>query len=126
MKYLLTFRPFARLPAAIRRAYLAGKLHLLPFPGSLVFWGAPVYHALRERVAAGAADPAAAHVTRHNLPVGLRVPQAGFFHVPTPGHTEAPQHAGPVQNTFRRTHRWDQSIATRTSWPSCRARTSRS
>ncbi len=42
-KYLLTFRPFGRLPAAVRKAYLAGQLHLLPFPGSLVFWGVPGY-----------------------------------------------------------------------------------
>ena len=43
VKYLLTFEPFERLPAAMRRAYLAGELHLLPFPGSLVFWGIPSY-----------------------------------------------------------------------------------
>src|SRR5262245_42641997 len=32
VKYLLTFRPFGELPAAVRRAYLSGGLHLLPFP----------------------------------------------------------------------------------------------
>src|SRR5439155_10921593 len=40
--YLLTFRPFAKLPSAVQKAYLAGELHLLPFPGSLVFWGVPL------------------------------------------------------------------------------------
>src|SRR5262249_51880657 len=43
VKYLLTFRPFGELPASIQEAYLAGELHLLPFPGSLVFWGAQPY-----------------------------------------------------------------------------------
>lgn len=108
VKYLLTFRPFARLPSAIRRAYLAGKLHLLPFPGSLVFWGAPIYHSLQQQLPLALQIPLLHSITRHNLPVGLRVPQEGFFHVPTPGHTKAPQNAGPVQNTFRRTHRWDR------------------
>src|SRR5262249_58536274 len=37
VRYLLTFRPFGRLPPAVRQAYLAGELHLLPFPGSLTF-----------------------------------------------------------------------------------------
>src|SRR5262245_21731298 len=39
VKYLLTFRPFGDLPEAVRKAYLAGELHLLPFPGSLWPWG---------------------------------------------------------------------------------------
>jgi len=50
VKYLLTFRPFARLPAAVRAAYLGGRLRLLPFPGSLVYWGVPGYHRLREEL----------------------------------------------------------------------------
>ncbi len=39
VKYLLTFRPFGRLPEAIQTAYLEGRLHLIPYPGSLIFWG---------------------------------------------------------------------------------------
>ena len=39
VKYLVTFRHFGRLPARVREGYLAGRLALLPFPGSLVFWG---------------------------------------------------------------------------------------
>lgn len=34
VKYLLTFRPFRTLPAAVRRAYQGGRIHLLPFPGA--------------------------------------------------------------------------------------------
>ncbi|HMF13624.1 MAG TPA: hypothetical protein VKE94_15000, partial [Gemmataceae bacterium] len=40
VKYLLTFRPFGGLPPAVQQAYFAGELHLLPFPGSLLFWHA--------------------------------------------------------------------------------------
>jgi hypothetical protein len=38
VKYLLTFRPFGSLPESVQKAYVAGHLHLLPFPGSLIFW----------------------------------------------------------------------------------------
>ncbi len=41
VRYLLTFCPWKFLPAAVRRAYLAGELNLLPFPGSLVFFAPP-------------------------------------------------------------------------------------
>ena len=40
VKYLLTFRPFGQLPEPFQKAYLTGKLHIIPYPGSLVFWGA--------------------------------------------------------------------------------------
>ena len=62
VRYLLTFRPFDALSKPIRRAYLAGKLHLLPFPGSLVFWGGSTLSAIVATAPAGDADPLAAHV----------------------------------------------------------------
>src|SRR5262249_45003316 len=46
IRFLLTFRPFANLPPAVQQAYLAGELHLLPFPGSLLFWFATSYRDL--------------------------------------------------------------------------------
>jgi Peptidase family M28 len=107
VKYLLTFGPFSRLPVPVRRAYLAGRLHLLPFPGSLVFWGAPAFHRLRADLPLALQIPLLHAIVRHNAPTGLRVPQEGFFHVPAGGRGPAPRHAGPVLNTFRRTHRWD-------------------
>ena len=48
VKYLLTFRPFGKLPKNVQQAYLAGDLHLLPFPGSLVFWGAATFSSCGE------------------------------------------------------------------------------
>ena len=60
VRYLLTFCPWKFLPAAVRKAYLAGELHLLPFPGSLVFFGAPPYLELQRATAAGRADSPAA------------------------------------------------------------------
>ncbi len=43
---------------------------------------------------------------RHEAPRGLRVPQSGWMHEPTPGNAEPDDQHGPVRNTFRRTHRW--------------------
>ena len=42
IRYLLTFRPFGLLPEPVQRAYLEQRLHLLPSPGSLVFWGSQI------------------------------------------------------------------------------------
>jgi Peptidase family M28 len=108
VKYLLTFRPFARLPAGVRKAYLAGKLHLIPFPGSLVFWGAPSYLRLREELPLAMQIPILHTITRHHAPGGLRAPQEGFFHRASAEHPEPSRHAGPLRTTFRRTHRWDR------------------
>ncbi|HYV37440.1 MAG TPA: hypothetical protein VE988_17170, partial [Gemmataceae bacterium] len=57
VKYVLTFRPFGQLPNAVRQGYLKGKIHLLPTPPSLLFWGSPHYLQLHRE-----------------LPLGLQVP----------------------------------------------------
>src|SRR5207248_1319358 len=82
-RYLLTFRPFGRLPGAVREAYLAGRLALLPFPGSLVYWGVPGYHRLRRELPLALQIPLLHGVARHQVPQGVRVPQSGFLHEPT-------------------------------------------
>ncbi len=106
VKYLLTFCPFGSLPPAVRRAYLAGELHLLPFPGSLVFWGARPYLELSEQWPLATQVPLLHSLERHAAPRGVRVPQSGWLHEPKPG-TEAPSGLqGPLRNSYRRTHRW--------------------
>ena len=50
----------ASFRAPVQRAYLDGALHLLPFPGSLVFWGVPQYRKLAGRAALRDADSVAA------------------------------------------------------------------
>ncbi|HEX4590409.1 MAG TPA: M28 family peptidase, partial [Gemmataceae bacterium] len=109
-KYLLTFRPFGDLPASIRKAYLAGDLHLIPTPASLVFWGCERYLALRRQLPFAIQVPLLHTCARHHAPTGLRVPQSGYLHVPAPGHEQPHEHAGPVRNTFKRTHRWDRIL----------------
>ena len=106
MKYLVTFCPFGRLPAAVRKAYLADELYLLPFPGSLIFWGAPPYATLAQELAMAAQIPLLHSIERHAAPIGIRVPQSGWLHEPRPGAPAPTGNQGPVRNTYVRTHRW--------------------
>jgi hypothetical protein len=106
VKYLLTFEPLASLPAAVRKAYSAGQLHLLPFPGSLLFWGSPSYFKLAEALPLAVQIPLLHSIERHEAPVGIRVPQSGWLHEPRPGQPPPEGLRGPVRNTFLRTHRW--------------------
>jgi hypothetical protein len=106
VKYLLTFRPFGDLPPAVQQAYLAGELHLLPFPGSLLFWHAPPYLQLGSELPL-AIQASLLHLVAHHAGwLGLRVPQSGWLHEPRDGAEKPDEHAGPIRNTFRRNHRW--------------------
>jgi hypothetical protein len=106
VRYLLTFRPFGRLPAPVRRAYLAGRLHLLPFPGSLLFWGARPFLRLREQLPLAMQIPLLHVFARHEDPYSLRVPQSGWMHEPHVDQPEPDPTRLPLRNTYRRTHRW--------------------
>ena len=107
VRYLLSFRPFGRLPRLAQQAYLDGRLHLLPFPGSLVFWGAPGASRLAEELPLALQTPLLPLVPRHEAPHGLRVPQSGWMHVDHPDHPRPDEaHYGPVRNSFRRTNRF--------------------
>src|SRR5713226_432268 len=106
IKYLLTFRPFSQLPASIREAYLAGRLHILPFPGSLVFWGVQPYWSMQKEMPFAVQIPLLHMTARGENPHGLRVPQSGWLHEPKPGKPGPGDHHGPVRNTYKRSHRW--------------------
>ena len=106
VKYLLTFKPFTGLPKAVCRAYLKGGLHLLPFPGSLLFWGAAFYLALEQQLPLAIQIPLLHSLERHEAPLGIRIPQSGALHEPRPDKPLEPGHQGPLRSTFKRTHRW--------------------
>ncbi|MGD0191304.1 MAG: M28 family peptidase [Rhizomicrobium sp.] len=107
VRYLLTFRPFDRLPDAVQRAYLAGQLHLLPCPASLVFWGSPLYRKLATELPLARQILLLQAVARHASPKGIRVPQSGWLHRPGRGtHDEG---LGESRSHYRRTHRWQRS-----------------
>jgi hypothetical protein len=108
VRYLLTFRPFAGLPEPVRRAYLDGKLQLLPFPGSLLFWGVPAYRALGRELPLALQIPLLHPIERSENVHRLRVPQSGWLREPRPGQPEPETEHAPIHNTFRRTHRWQR------------------
>ena len=106
VRYLLTFRPFGSLSPAIRQAYLAGRLHLLPFPGSLIFWGTPPYLRLRQELPLAMQIPLLHTFPRHEHPYSLRVLQSGWMHEPHPDQPQPDPERLPLRNGYRRTHRW--------------------
>ena len=106
VKYLLNFEPFEGLPADLKRAYFAGELNLLPFPGSLLFWGVPGYTKMQRELTMANQIALLSLVERHESPYGLRVPQSGWMHIPRLNHLLPNKDFGPIRNTFRRTHRW--------------------
>lgn len=107
VQFLLTFRPFTELPETVKQLYLSGKLALLPFPGSLVFWGMPTYRRLQKELPTAMQIPMLKLVSRHGGVGGLKVPQSGWLHEPRPGNHNDIHHEL-VKNTYHRTHRWQR------------------
>ncbi|HEY6000607.1 MAG TPA: M28 family peptidase [bacterium] len=105
VRFLLAFQPFSELPGPVRESYLRGVLQLLPFPGSLLFWGDPGSRALRKELPSAGQIPLLHSVRRHEAWHGIRVPQSGWFHEPRPGRQVPRGDLGPLRETFRRTHR---------------------
>jgi hypothetical protein len=110
VKYVLTFRRFGRLPGAVRDGYLNGRLALLPFPGSLVFWGVERARHLYRQLPLALQIPLLANVNRHESPIGIRVPQAGVLHQPNADQPTYESAAGHLRNTYKRTHRWERIL----------------
>lgn len=108
VKYLLTFRPFGTLPQAIRQAYLAGHLHLLPFPGSLIFWGAPSFLKMQSEFPLAAQIPLLDVCDRHEAVRGLRILQSGWLSEPRKGMPKPEAVRDKLRNTYRRTNRWER------------------
>ncbi|HEY1556623.1 MAG TPA: M28 family peptidase [Kofleriaceae bacterium] len=97
-KTLVTFEPFARLPADVRAAYLAGELVLLPTPASLVFFEHPRYRELAHDLPR-ATQIALLHLfPRVEASCAIRIPQSGWL-----------DEHDPAQRThIVRTHRWQR------------------
>jgi hypothetical protein len=108
VKYLLTFRPFSLLPDTVKERYLAGTLILLPFPGSLVFWGMQGYLRLREQLPVTAQIPLLNLVARNRGIGGLRVPQSGWIHEPHTNSSSLIINENLLKESFHRTHRWER------------------
>ena len=108
VKYLLTFRPFAFLPPDVKERYLTGRLSLLPFPGSLVFWGMPTYNRLKKKLPLAGQIPLLRLVARNRGIGGMRVPQSGWLHDPHSNAVIPDVNGELVRDSFHRTHRWQR------------------
>ncbi len=108
IRYLLTFRPFSQLPDQVKIKYLSGSLSLIPFPGSLVFWGMPGYLRLKKQLAVTAQIPLLNLVARNRGIEGLKVIQSGWLHEPHPGSKDIIMNENLIHNSYHRTHRWQK------------------
>jgi hypothetical protein len=108
VRYLLTFRPFSLMPETIKDKYLSGNLSLLPFPGSLVFWGMPGYQRLKKQLPVAAQIPLLNLVARNRGIGGFRVSQSGWLHEPHPESRNLIINENLIHDTYHRTHRWQR------------------
>lgn len=108
IRYLLTFRPFSKLPAKVREEYISGKLALLPFPGTLLFWGSQDYIRLQKTQYNAIQIPMLVLVKRNEDAHGIRVPQSGWLHEPVFPGQKADILENFIINTYIRTNRWDR------------------
>ena len=108
VRFLLTFQPFGRLPEGVRLRYLAGELALIPFPGSLVFWGVQGYIQMQNDFPMAIQLPLQRLAARHGGPEGIRVPQSGWFVESGTDFSSAVVQEKLLRNTYLRTHRNDR------------------
>jgi hypothetical protein len=92
----------------LKSKYLSGSLSLIPFPGSLVFWGMPGYLRLKKALPVTAQIPLLNLVARNRGIGGLRVTQSGWFHEPHPGNKDLKMNESLIKDTYHRTHRWQR------------------
>jgi hypothetical protein len=109
VRVIVTFRPFARLPASIRRAYLRGDLELCPSPASLIFFGHPGYARLARELPFAAQIPLLRAIPGQHVALsGLRVPQSGWLDEEKQPRRRPATH-GAIVDRIKRTHRWNRS-----------------
>ena len=108
VNYILTFRPFGKLPAAIKAKYLIGKLALFPFPGSMVHMGIPEYINLQKTIYNAIQISMLRLVNRHEQNTGIRIPQSGWLHQPKTLGEKAEILEEFIVNNYVRTNRWNK------------------
>lgn len=105
---LVTFRAFADLPDAVRAAYLAGKLQIVPCPQSLVFWGHQHYAKLATQLPHAVQIPLLHLFPRSEDSYGIRIPQSGWLDEHDPATAPARANGHKMVRTVARTHRWER------------------
>ena len=106
--YLLTFRPFGKLPEVVKQKYFEGDLALIPFPGSMAPWGNKEYMSLAKDLYNAIQFPMLRLVSRNEENYGIRVPQSGWFNQASPGNESPDILEELLLNSYIRTSRWDR------------------
>jgi hypothetical protein len=101
LRTLVTFEPFARLPSAVRAAYLAGSLALLPSPACLVFAEHPRYRRLATELPRAMQVPLLHLFPRVESSCAIRIPQSGWLDEADGGDHRVVSHVV-------RSHRWQR------------------
>ncbi len=104
VRTLVTFRPFASLPEAVQRAYLAGDLTLVPSPASLVFFEHTGYRKLEQELPRATQIPLLHLFPRIEGGYAIRIPQSGWLDERPQGKASGHK----VVSHVVRTHRWER------------------
>jgi hypothetical protein len=105
IRALVTFEPFSHLPAAVRQAYLAGSLAIVPTPASIVFFEHPRYRALARQLPRAQQIPLLHMFPRVEQSCAIRIPQSGWLDE-SDAATQA--HGHKLVSHIVRTHRWQR------------------
>ena len=104
LEAVVTFEPFARLPAEIRAAYLARTLRLVPTPASLIWFEHAHYRRLAAQLPRATQIPLLHLFPRVERSCAIRIPQSGWL-----DEADAAQAQGHKLVThLARTHRWQR------------------
>ncbi len=107
VRTLVTFRPFARLPEGVRRAYLARTLVLCPSPASLIFFEHPRYRRFAAELPRAMQIPLLHLFPRVEGSCTMRIPQSGWLD--EGGAAEPVAHGHRIVSHVVRTHRWQRT-----------------
>jgi hypothetical protein len=102
---IVTLTPFAMLPAAIRAAYLARAIRIVPTPASLVFFHHRRYGTLVDELPRAMQIPLLQLFPRCEDRYAIRIPQSGWLNGGSPGDGHDRHHVMPY---IARTHRWQR------------------
>lgn len=111
VRVLFTLRAFGDLPEEVRRAYLEGRLRLVPSPASIVFFEHPGYRELGRELALAMQMPLLHLFRRRESSTGLRIPQSGWLEETRPGEASSRARAEghpQLANTVQRSHRFER------------------
>ena len=104
---IVTLTPFAELPAAIRAAYLARAIRIVPTPASLALFHDPRCRALAGELPRATQLPLLPLVPGCEDRPAIRIPQSGWLHGDVPPDGHASDH---VESYIARMVRWHHCV----------------